>query len=341
MHEDLQSAATNLELRCKRCRQILLDYETLQTMRSSSVRGSAPRIGHGSERPAAESHLIVFYDDEEFLVDVVVEFLCTSPTPSDQGLIVARERHAQLLLVALEQRGLDVSEALASGALVMLDPQALIERSTIAGALQAARLIETLDGELRRRCNMGGRVRAYGELAGLLREQGHFEVCTQLEEYWTGVALERGVAVLCGYRGARPGTADVVPAGQLCALHSVALPSEHCSSLGRIESRLQHMFLLERRVQTMEVELEQAVRVEQRLRRDIDMLNARHAAAGELLQDFLLSSQRELAALSAIVSEGPDSANQLLSRVMQHSDAIESVIRLLGHTRGAQERRPS
>jgi MEDS: MEthanogen/methylotroph, DcmR Sensory domain len=288
------------------------------------------------EPTRTESHPLFFYEDEQFLVDVVVDFLFTGWTSREQIVIVASEQHGALLLAALEQRGLDVPETLARGMLAVLDAHAIIDRATTAGHVHVDQLVATLEAVLLRSLRGERRVRAYGELAGILREQGHLEASGQLEEYWSGVAQERQFAILCGYHGGKNGGPDTSTRGQLCSQHSVTLPSEHASTLGRVESRLSPLFLLERRVQLMEVDLEEARRIEQKLRRDADVLAARHAAAVELLHDFLASSQRELEARGAEVLGSSHAAERLLSRVMQHGDAIASVIRILGGTRGSQ-----
>jgi hypothetical protein len=304
----------------------------LAAMSSSSLTAGGGRRRRDSERPS-DAHIIFFYEDDHFFVDVVVEFLVGGQKSSDRLLVIATQAHRELLLAALGRRGLDVSEALAGGTLAMIDAQTILERASSGGELDVEQLLATLDAIMQRAVRNEGRLRAYGELAGMLCERGLLSACRRVEEYWRDFVKQHSLAVLCGYRGGQTGCTHGSELAQLREVHTVTLPSEHTSSLGRLETRLQSLFLLENRVQVLEADLVQAQRVEDKLRRESDSLRLRLAAAREILRNLVASSQRELAELGLDGPAKPEAAGQLLLHVTHYGQAIAEVLRVLEETR--------
>ncbi len=288
----------------------------------------------GAVRPAHDAHLVVFYEDESYLREVVTDFLMGGLDASERLLLLVRAQQCRALLGSLRERGLDVSGALADERLTVSVTDDLLVKSMMNDALDEARLIALVDEVLLRVQSGGGRVRVYGELAGLLCEAGYDRACTELENHWSRAIARDPFVLLCAYRTGTHAPPDTELMGRVAQLHSCPLPTERSVS-ARADVRLQYLFLLERRVQELEASSAQAQAAVTGLRGSLEVLGARHDAVGELLCDLLASWQLELRELRPQTTAV--SAQWVIVRLMLHCDAIAGAIRLLGHSRSRRD----
>src|SRR6202030_1226659 len=76
----------------------------------------------------APQHLVLFYDDEAFLVDRVADFIGAALQASDCGLLVATPLHRERVEDRLAAAGVDVRAAGADGRYLAVDAQELLSR---------------------------------------------------------------------------------------------------------------------------------------------------------------------------------------------------------------------
>ncbi len=176
-------------------------------------------------QPKAERnphHAVQFYgDDEEFLHNLVGDWLAAGLRENEAVIVVATPAHAEAFAEKVKTRGQNLDAACANGQATILDAAETLSlllvgnsvewpvfRSVIGGAI---------DATARRVRN--GRVRAYGEMVNLLWCQGKADVAMQLEEFWNRLAEDRPMQVLCSYSMESLRAENDAKVSRICSAH--------------------------------------------------------------------------------------------------------------------------
>jgi len=170
------------------------------------------------------THTAVFYNDHE-LAGIVGEYLLGAISNNGVAVIVATPQHRLWVNGWLLQSGVDLGAASASGSYVVLDASQTLERFLIGGwpdpSAFWAELGPVLASAARRK---HGPVRVFGEMVGLLWDDGNHGAAIELEALWNGLGKQYPFALLCGYPMASvTATADSDALAQVCFAHSQTL----------------------------------------------------------------------------------------------------------------------
>lgn len=171
------------------------------------------------------------YESEDFLRDVVVDFLVEGIAAATPVLVYATRRHWEMFCETLTQRGFSTADGIARGTLSWFDAEATLERVTVDGALDAMRFEEVVGAAVRERARLanGGRVQVFGEIVDLLWHDGKAKVAVELEELWSALQSHVPFRLLCAYR-VTPAS-DLDELRELCATHSRVWPSHSSSAI--------------------------------------------------------------------------------------------------------------
>jgi hypothetical protein len=172
---------------------------------------------------------VQLFDAPRSLADAVSHYLIDGRAHGDSLLVVARASHWQMIRAYLERRGVHPDDQ--SERLTVMDARTVRGRITRRGALDPARMEDTLD-RLVARQSAGAHVRIYGEVVELFAEEADFEQACALEDYWNSLQQKYGFTLLCGYSAAH--FADPKNAHHLrsvCSRHT-AVKSQSADSLG-------------------------------------------------------------------------------------------------------------
>ena len=234
-------------------------------------------------RLAEPSHIVQFYESDDFLCGLVADYLAAGIEAGEPAVVFAPEAHRDALRHALSAKGVDVDLASASEQLWLIDARETLARFMV-GDMPDWELFETVVGgaiDLGRRRHRHARVRTYGEMADLLWRDGHEAAAIRLEEMWNDLGRQRRPSLLCAYvMGGfyKEGHSDGHPA----MLHQICRTSEP----PRTPSRRGQAGLTARRTRRLAAEIEQRKQVEKALR--ASLIELRRA------QDAVLDSQQEL-----------------------------------------------
>jgi len=183
-----------------------------------------PACGH--------SHLVEFYDTEEFLVDTVRAFLLPALRDGDAAIVVATAAHRQAFETALAKAGIDVDGAVRDGRYLAFDAAELLSRFMVAGEPDARLFRETVGAVVERASRDGRHVRAYGEMVALLCEDGAVDAALALEDLWNALSDDYPFELLCAYPMAMFDVeASAAAFERICELHTGVIPSEGYSLL--------------------------------------------------------------------------------------------------------------
>lgn len=165
-------------------------------------------------------HWLQVYGKDDDLIDALVNFVCEAERARDAMVVIATPRHRQDLTRQLVARGVDVNLALAEGRLRVFDADATLSRFLVGDHIDA-QVFEAVVGDIVERARTSGRrVRAFGEMVGLLWERGQRNAMLQLEQLWHVFCQRRDLALFCAYprRGFGPQHSPIL--GEICAVHT-------------------------------------------------------------------------------------------------------------------------
>jgi anti-sigma regulatory factor (Ser/Thr protein kinase) len=170
-------------------------------------------------------HGVGFYDDDPALVDVVAQFVAAGRAGGQPALVLMTPAQRAALEVELVRLGLDPVAEQAGGGLVLVDAEETLATLLVDGAIDPARF-EALTRALLVPMMRGGRpARAFGEMVGVLWEQGNVAAALELEELWTGLTHAHPLAVLCGYPSDSLERARLGDVTAICERHTGLVPT--------------------------------------------------------------------------------------------------------------------
>ncbi len=149
---------------------------------------------------ASPGHFVRFYEQEDFLLDEVAEFLDTALRAGGVAVFVATPEHA----AGLRRRLGGLGDAAGrpkwfSGELVVLDAAQTLAQFMVEGWPDERRFEATVGQVIARACEGGRLVHAFGEMVALLCEEGHHDAALELEDLWNRLARRHRFSLFCGY----------------------------------------------------------------------------------------------------------------------------------------------
>jgi signal transduction histidine kinase len=135
------------------------------------------------------------------------------------------------------------------------------------------------------------RLALFGEMVALLWAQGKCDAAIQLEQLWNDLAVTYSFDLRCAYPMSLFGRAgDSELFAKVCATHSHVIPAESYTSLSGEDERLRAITILQQKAQSLEAEIEERTRAQERLRETNDELRK----AVEDRDEFLSVAAHEL-----------------------------------------------
>jgi hypothetical protein len=154
------------------------------------------------ERAEPKEHVVHLYGtDDELLADHASRYLGEGLRRGDGLLVIATPAHAASIARRLSRDGADVAAATQAGQLVFLDAGETLARFLVQGEPSPARfeqVVGTAIDALTARLGHG-RVRAFGEMVGLLWCAGQVSAAIALEELWNQLLESRAISLFCAY----------------------------------------------------------------------------------------------------------------------------------------------
>jgi anti-sigma regulatory factor (Ser/Thr protein kinase) len=169
-------------------------------------------------------HRVGFYDEDRELVDLVAQFVADGRALGQPALLLMTRAHAEGLKAALTELGLDPAAEQASGGLVIADAEETLGTFLVDGDVVPERFAATIDAVLLPLLRDGGPARAFGEMVGLLWEQGNVTAALDLERLWTTVTGAHPVSLLCAYPSSSLEHSRLSDVTALCGHHSDLVP---------------------------------------------------------------------------------------------------------------------
>lgn len=230
-----------------------------------------PSHGQGLGDVSSDSHLVQFYETDDFLEVAVADFLVEGLVEGQAAIVVATPEHRVRFLRRLTARGVNTERLQRSGVLTMLDARRILECLIRDGAPDATLFREVVGSALAKAAEAGRHpiVRAYGEMVDLLCEDGLTDAALCLEAQWNTLAESHAFTLMCAYRmGHFMHAVDRDGLHALCGTHAHVLPSEPSRNAQTSDAAAQvRIAILEERARALEAEIAHRRSLENRLRR--------------------------------------------------------------------------
>src|SRR3954470_16869036 len=108
-------------------------------MEQSAPRESFDRFPELRQPGHAGTHVLQFYESDEFLARTVAEFLADGFEADQSAIVIATPEHRDLIAEWLGDHGADVPRLRAEGQLTMLDAREMLDSFLVNGSPDPAR----------------------------------------------------------------------------------------------------------------------------------------------------------------------------------------------------------
>jgi excisionase family DNA binding protein len=217
--------------------------------------------------PNESGHVALFYEADEALVDAVSDFIGAAVRADDAAIVIATEAHRAGIEDRLRADGLDVLAARDRGRYVSLNAAETLRTLVVDGAPEPERFAELVGGIVAQAADGGRRVCIFGEMVGLLVEEGNHAAAVRLEELWNELRTTHAFSLLCGYPlDGFSGESLAELLGDVCAEHSHIVPAESYTAIVGPDDRLRAIAKLQQQSLSLQAEIARRQNLEERLR---------------------------------------------------------------------------
>jgi signal transduction histidine kinase len=217
----------------------------------------------------SSTHVVQFYESEQFLYEVVTDYLADGLSAGEPLIVIATDEHLLAFCRQLELRGTSVERLRTVGRLKLLDARETLAK-LMKGEMPDADLFRAEVGRVVEesvRRNRGGRIRAYGEMVDLLWRGGNPQAAIRLEELWNQLARVRSFSLLCGYSlQASVRSDDLEHYQHVCNAHAKVLPGESYLAHRDEVARHREVTMLQQRARALQNEVARRQELEAALR---------------------------------------------------------------------------
>ena len=169
-------------------------------MRSFRVKPGADAAGSDRRAPAV-NHVVHFYDEQEALVQSAAAFLAGGLLRGAPAIVIIAPQRSDAMKARLTQMGVDVTSALASKQLTLLDSSVVVETLLVDGMPDAQLFREVIGAKVASVAEIWRpfQVLAFGDMVDILYTRGDADAAVELERLWDDLAHRYGFALYCAY----------------------------------------------------------------------------------------------------------------------------------------------
>jgi hypothetical protein len=147
-------------------------------------------------------HVVHFYEPgaPEFESSIAA-FIADALYEGDVALVIAPVERLNAVHNTLEARGIDCREAVKRGRMEFLEAHETLDKFMYAGRPEPAAFDRTVGEKVREMLSRryAGALHAYGEMVGVLWNDGNDVGAIELEHLWNQLLADMPVSLYCGY----------------------------------------------------------------------------------------------------------------------------------------------
>src|SRR5258708_17376763 len=212
-------------------------------------------------------HFVQFCESDVFIMNALSEVIGTGLKAGDACIVLDTKPHREGLEERLQEEGLDVATSRERGQYISIDAATTLSTIMVEGSPGPGRFGEGVGRMVVRAARGGHRVRIFGELVALLCAEGNQAAAIRLEALWNDLGEAHSFSLFCAYpMHAFGGEVYEMEFTEICQQHSRVIPAESYTVLDDPEERLRAVTLLQQKAHSLEAEIAERKRAEERLR---------------------------------------------------------------------------
>jgi anti-sigma regulatory factor (Ser/Thr protein kinase) len=176
-------------------------------------------VTSGEAAIANPVHRVTFYDDDGDLAADLAGHFGAHLSAGGGAIVIASQTHRHALSVAFEGRGLSTRSIERAGRYVAVDAATTLAGFMDGDAPDPDLFTSTVGALVERMAVEGQPLLAFGEMVGLLWEQGNIAAALALEDMWNQLSARHAFGLLCGYQRTCLDTPSLQAVNQMCAAH--------------------------------------------------------------------------------------------------------------------------
>jgi|GEM_PF-1668468 len=272
----------------------------MELRRSEALRFPTPAGIAGRRHPPnhvaiASSHIVQFYENDQFLCATVADFLADGIRAGQPTVVIATEAHRVSIAQGLHARGFFPGTPSRQSGL-WLDARETLQTFMVGARPDRDRFHATVGAaiESTRRSAPHTIVRAYGEMVDLLWKDGNVDGAVELEALWNELGRTQRFTLLCAYAMSNfSEEAHGSRFADICHQHEHVIPTEDYTQADD-DARLREISRLQQQAQVLKSEIARRKDLEQQLREAL----AREQAARAATEDAMRAKGEFLAVMS-------------------------------------------
>jgi hypothetical protein len=153
------------------------------------------------ETAEPQGHMVQLYADDRLLIKNVSRYLWAGLKRGDGLLVLATAEHRHAFVRELQVLDTGTDGAVRDGRLVLLDAEETLARFMVDGQPDWTRFEKVIRAAMQQlQAAAGiGRLRAYGEMVGVLWRAGKFSAAIRLEQFWNHLLVSSAFNLYCAY----------------------------------------------------------------------------------------------------------------------------------------------
>ena len=187
-------------------------YPRQQSWKKSNVQVFWGEVAHCS-------HVVQIYQNDDVLLNTLEGFVSTGILGRECVIVAATAFHLASLEARLVVQGFDLEVLKAEDRLILIDAEKGLAEFMVDG-LPDAQLFRDLSSVVMNRALATGRkIRAFGEMVGVLVAQGNSEAAIEIEHFWNEIH-DKSSSIFCAYKASSfPRDADQT-IDSICKAHT-------------------------------------------------------------------------------------------------------------------------
>jgi len=174
---------------------------------------------------AQDEHAVQVYRDDATLLDSLASFVGSGLRSGESVILIATAPHLHELEKRLRRDWFDLDRCRWEDRYIALLAQETLDRFMVNGMPDPVRFEQVVSQVLARARGAGRRVRAFGEMVGVLWAEGNKDAALRLEHLWTQLQKREHFPLFCGYARSQLRSGNLESdIASICAAHTRIVP---------------------------------------------------------------------------------------------------------------------
>jgi hypothetical protein len=183
-----------------------------------------PRTGAFWAQLGETEHAVQIYRDDFTFLDSLESFVASGLRSGESVIVIATATHLHELEKRLRGGWIDLDRARWEDRYIAILAQETLARFMVDGMPDGERFEKVVAGIVERARGRGRKLRAFGEMVGVLWSEGNKNAALRLEHLWTRLQATEKFPLFCGYSRTQLSQDAESDIRSICAAHSRIVP---------------------------------------------------------------------------------------------------------------------